>query len=61
MRINVFLSIIFVFLLDKYMEKLNKRIIQEYKFPVRLVSFAFKIPGRNIDDHRQGVFLYKYN
>ena len=52
---------IFVFLLDKYMQKLNNKIIQEYKQPVKLVSFAFKIPNRDIDDQRSGIFLYRYN
>lgn len=50
---------IFVFLLDKYMKKLDKRIIQQ-KEPVKLVSFSFKIPGRKIDAQRSGLFLYKY-
>ncbi|MEO5627912.1 MAG: hypothetical protein ABIQ89_03415 [Candidatus Saccharimonadales bacterium] len=50
---------IFVFLLDKYMEKLDKRIIQQ-KAPVKLLSFTFKVPGRKIDAQQGGLFLYKY-
>lgn len=51
---------IFTFLLPKYMEKLNKKVIQyEYK-PVKLVSFAFEIPDREADNQQGGVFLYKY-
>ena len=52
---------IFVFLLDRYMQKLNNKIVQEYKNPVKLVSFAFKIPDREIDGRKKGIFLYKYN
>lgn len=52
---------IFVFLLDRYMVKLNNKIIQEYDQPLKLVSFAFKIPDRKIDVSRRGLFLYRYN
>ncbi len=51
---------VFVFLLDKYMEKLNKKIIQEYGSNVNLVSFAFKVPGRKPNAEKNGVYLYKY-
>lgn len=52
---------IFVFLLDKYMEKLDKIIVQQYNGKaVKLVSFAFKIPGRKPTKTRDGMFLYKY-
>lgn len=52
---------IFVFLLDPYMTKLNTKIIQRYDNPVRLVSFAFKIPNRDVDKEKTGLYLYKYN
>lgn len=53
---------IFVFLIDHFMEKLDKKIIQEYKVkPTKLVSFAFKIPGKVPIKAKQGVFLYRYN
>jgi hypothetical protein len=52
---------IFVFLLDKYMPKLNKKIIQEQKHkPVKLVSFAFKVPGKKPLKTQKGLFLYQY-
>lgn len=51
---------IFTFLLPKYMEKLNKKVIQyEYK-PVKLVSFAFQIPGKEANREKNGVYLYAY-
>ena len=52
---------IFVFLLHRYMKKLNTRIVQTYDKPIKLVSFAFKIPNRVEDTEKQGLYLYKYN
>lgn len=51
---------IFVFLLPKYMSKLDTKIVQESSKPVKLVSFAFKIPNKSITKENQGVFLYRY-
>jgi len=55
---------IFVFLLDKYMVKLDTKIAQNYSRasgrPLKLVSFAFAIPDKKPDEIRDGVFLYKY-
>jgi SAM-dependent methyltransferase len=51
---------IFVFLLTRYMEKLDKKIVQYKHKPVKLVSFAFEIPGRKPDRRKDGVFLYLY-
>ena len=51
---------VFVFLLPKYMTKLDKKITQEISDPVKLVSFAFEIPGKKATK-KEGVFLYHYN
>ena len=51
---------IFVFLLPKYMDKLDKKITQEISRPVKLVSFAFKIPDKEVAAQREGIFLYHY-
>lgn len=52
---------IFVFLLDKYMDKLDKKIVQTYtNRKVKLVSFAFKIPGKTIGKAQKGIWLYQY-
>lgn len=51
---------IYVFLLDRFMPKLNKKIIQEKHGFVKLVSFAFKIPGREPAKEKNGLFLYNY-
>jgi|SRR5665213_1242430 len=51
---------IFVFLLPKYMKRLDTKIVQSKQNPVKLVSFAFNIPGRKPDAERDGVYLYRY-
>lgn len=51
---------IYVFLLDKYMKKLDKKVIQSYSKPVKLVSFAFKIPHKRPESEKGGMYLYQY-
>lgn len=53
-------DVIFVFLLDRYMKKLDKICVQYPHKPLKLVSFAFKVPGRKIDKGENGVFMYVY-
>jgi 16S rRNA A1518/A1519 N6-dimethyltransferase RsmA/KsgA/DIM1 with predicted DNA glycosylase/AP lyase activity len=54
---------IFVFLLDKYMKKLDNSIVQKRALqpkPIKLVSFTFKIPNRKPSSQQGGLLLYKY-
>jgi SAM-dependent methyltransferase len=51
---------IFVFLLARYMKRLDKRIMQFKYRPVKLVSFAFRIPDKPPVAERHGVYLYRY-
>lgn len=51
---------VFVFLLQPYMEKLDKRIVQNYPDGVKLVSFAFTIPGKKPSQEINGMYLYTY-
>lgn len=51
---------IYVFLLDKYMPKLNKKIEQEITQNVKLVSYAFAIPGKKVVKQKNGLMLYRY-
>ena len=51
---------VFVFLLDPYMQKLDKKIQKEKKGRVRLVSFAFKIPNKKPSKISDGLYLYEY-
>lgn len=51
---------IFVFLLDKYMTRLDKKIEMTQKKPMKLASFAFKIPDKKITKEKNSIYLYKY-
>lgn len=51
---------IFVFLLPKYMARLDKKITQQSSKPVKLVSFAFTIRGKVVDAEKDGVYIYEY-
>jgi 16S rRNA A1518/A1519 N6-dimethyltransferase RsmA/KsgA/DIM1 with predicted DNA glycosylase/AP lyase activity len=51
---------IFVFLLPKYMDRLDTKIVQQSSKPVKLISFAFTIRGKVVDAEKDGVYLYNY-
>ncbi len=48
----------FTFLLSRYMKKLDRKCARYPHRPFRLVSFAFKIPGKKPAAERRGVYLY---
>jgi hypothetical protein len=57
-------STVFVFLLDKYMERLDVKLKdQSHKLnkPLNLISFAFKIPGKDPLKIKGGMLFYEYN
>jgi SAM-dependent methyltransferase len=51
---------IYAFILPKLMHKLDEKIIKESRRPIRVVSFAFAIPGKKPKAEKHGVFLYDY-
>lgn len=51
---------IFVFLLPKYMKKLDTKIEQYPHKPVRLLTFAFDIQSKKPKATKDGVFRYDY-
>ena len=51
----------FVFLLDRYMPKLESKIENSEHKPKKLVSFAFQIPGKKPAKTKNGLFLYVYS
>jgi SAM-dependent methyltransferase len=51
---------IFVFLLDRFMPRLDKKLATEVKPGIKLVSHAFKIPGRQPQVKKGALFLYQY-
>ncbi len=53
---------IYVFLLDRFMEKLHKKITQEYLGKkVKVVSYTFKIPQQTPVKTETGLYLYEYS
>lgn len=50
---------IFVFLLDKYMGKLDKKVAALNK-PIKVASYTFRIPGKKPVRKENAVFLYSY-
>ena len=53
-------DVIFVFLLQTYMHKLDTKIMQSAPKPVKLVSVAFTIPGKHAVKAKGAVSLYDY-
>ncbi|MDB5170120.1 MAG: hypothetical protein JWN82_516 [Candidatus Saccharibacteria bacterium] len=51
---------IFTFLHPRFMKKLDKKIVQSNMQNVKLVSFAFAVPGRTPTREKKGVLLYDY-
>lgn len=51
---------IFTFLHPRFMKKLDTKIVQSSLKDVKLVSFAFTVPGREPVEEKNGVFLYQY-
>lgn len=49
----------YVFLLDSFMERLDKKLKQEVR-GVKLVSYTFKIPGKKPVATKNALNLYKY-
>lgn len=53
---------IYVFLLDKYMNKLDKKVIQEYKGRhIKLASYTFQVPRKKPVATASGIYLYSYD
>ncbi|HET9721660.1 MAG TPA: methyltransferase domain-containing protein [Candidatus Saccharimonadales bacterium] len=51
---------VFVFLLTKFMKRLDDKLAAEGKKGLKVASHAFKIPGKKPLAKEYGVFLYKY-
>jgi SAM-dependent methyltransferase len=51
---------IFGFILPRLMARLDAKILKENRAPLTVVSFAFKIPGKDVVTEKAGVFLYRY-
>ncbi len=52
---------IYTFLLERYMSKLDRKIISEIEKPLSLVSFSFEIPGKKTFKKQSGLYLYRFD
>ena len=52
---------IYVFLMPRFMERLDRRLSEQIKQPTKVVSFAFAIPGRKTSAHNKNTFVYEYS
>lgn len=50
----------FVFLIGRFMKRLDRKVRTSHQGPRKVVSFAFQIPGKQPVDTRTGLYLYKY-
>jgi len=51
---------IYVFLIDRFMPKLDQKLSKEITKPTTVVSFVFAIPDRKPDKVTRNAFLYRY-
>ena len=51
---------VFVFLLPKYMKKLDTKLAQYAVKPVKLISFAFEVPDKKPAVKSSGLYMYEY-
>lgn len=51
---------VFVFLTDRYMERLHQEIQNQFNKPVKLITYGFSIPAKKPVAEREACFLYKY-
>ncbi len=51
---------VYVFLIKRYMPKLDRKLISELSPGTSVVSYAFPVPDREARTEQQGLYLYNY-
>lgn len=51
---------IYVFLIKRYMRKLDRKLSKELPKSTPIASFAFTIPGKRVLSKENGIYLYRY-
>lgn len=51
---------IYVFLIERYMDRLDKKLENELARPTTVVSYVFRIPGRTPEETTRNAFRYQY-
>lgn len=52
---------IYIFLIGRYMKRLDNKLSEEIRRPTNVLSYAFKIPGKKVVAADGELFLYKYS
>ena len=52
---------IYIFLIDRHMRRLDRKLTAELTRPAQVISFVFKIPGRQPVRHNSNTFVYQYD
>jgi SAM-dependent methyltransferase len=52
---------VFVFLIDHFMARLDRKLSGPRRRPLKLVSFAYQIPGKQPIAKKKGLYLYLYS
>ncbi len=53
-------DVIYVFLIERYMERLDEKLGREIARPTRVVSYVFSIPRRTPERSLPNAWLYRY-
>lgn len=53
-------DVIYVFLIERYMARLDDKLTREITRPTRVISLAFEIPGRTVESRTSSAFSYRY-
>jgi precorrin-6B methylase 2 len=51
---------VFVFLTSRYMAKLDKNMNEQFKKPVKLITYGFQMPNKKPAAEKEACFLYFY-
>ena len=51
---------VYVFLMPRFMTRLDRKLAAEIKRPTTVISYVFEIPGRRAVHRGAGSFIYRY-
>jgi predicted RNA methylase len=53
-------DVIYIFILDKFMARLDEKFTAEITKPTKVVSYVFKLPGRTPIEETSNTYVYQY-
>lgn len=51
---------VFVFLTDRYMERLHESMQEQFDKPIKLITYGFSVPNKKSVEEKDACFLYQY-